>query len=112
LAWAAAIAGRTSGNLGSHQFSMVVALKWRGNLFFEGVRMLKSYEATLENGQIHWLGERPEASVARIIVTVLADEILPGIKRRTAPTSIAGKGRTLGDIVSPIVDEQDWDCLQ
>ncbi len=74
--------------------------------------MLKSYEATLENGQIHWLGERHGVSVARIIVTVLADEVVPGTKRRTAPASIAGKGRTLGDIVSPIVDEQDWDCLK
>jgi hypothetical protein len=92
---------------------MVVALKWGVNLLFEGVlRMLKSYEATLENGQIRWLGERPEVAVARIIVTVLSDEVVPGTKRRTAPASIAGKGRTLGDIVSPIVDEQDWDCLK
>jgi hypothetical protein len=92
---------------------MVVALKWMMNLFFEEVlRMLKSYEATLENDQIRWLGERPEVAVARIIVTVLTDEVAPGIKRRTAPASIAGKGRTIGDIVSPIVDEQDWDCLQ
>jgi hypothetical protein len=28
-------------------------------------------------------------------------------KRRTTSTRIAGKGRTLGDVVSPIVDEQD-----
>jgi hypothetical protein len=90
----------------------VVALKWRANLFFEWVRMLKSYEATLENGQIHWLSERPDVSVARIIVTVLTNEVAPVTKRRTAPASIAGKGRTLGDIVSPIVDEQDWDCLK
>ena len=74
--------------------------------------MLKCFEPTLENDQIHWLGERPEVSMARIIVTVLADEGVPGTKRRTAPASIAGKGRTLGDIVSPIVDEQDWDCLK
>jgi hypothetical protein len=92
---------------------MVVALKWGVNLLFEGVlRMLKSYEATLENGQIRCLGERPKVAVARIIVTVLTDEVAPMTKRRTAPASIAGKGRTLGDIVSPIVDEQDWDCLK
>jgi hypothetical protein len=30
-------------------------------------------------------------------------------KRRTTSTLIAGKGKTLGDIVSPIFDEQD--CL-
>ncbi len=36
----------------------------------------------------------------------------PSGKRRTTSTRIAGKGRTLGDIVSPIVDEQDWECLK
>ena len=74
--------------------------------------MLKSYEAMMENGQIHWLTEQPEVSVARIIVTVLTDDVIPVVKRRIAPPSIAGKGRTLGDIVSPIVDEQDWECLK
>jgi hypothetical protein len=74
--------------------------------------MLKSYEATIENGQINWLTEKPEVSSARIIVTVLVDDV-PVVKhRRVAPPSIAGKGRTLGDIVSPIVDEQDWECLK
>jgi hypothetical protein len=75
--------------------------------------MLKSYEATMENGQINWLTEKPEVSSARVIVTVLVDDVVPVVKRRrVAPPSIAGKGRTLGDIVSPIVDEQDWECLK
>ena len=34
------------------------------------------------------------------------------VKRRFPPASIAGKGKTLGDIVSPVVDEQDWECLK
>jgi hypothetical protein len=34
------------------------------------------------------------------------------VKRRTTSSLIAGKGKTLGDIVSPIVDEQDWECLK
>ena len=33
-------------------------------------------------------------------------------KKRQPPASIAGKGKTLGDIVSPIVDEEDWECLK
>jgi hypothetical protein len=37
---------------------------------------------------------------------------VPEGKRRTTSSLIAGKGRTLGDIVSPIVDEQDWECLK
>jgi hypothetical protein len=36
----------------------------------------------------------------------------PSAKRRTTSPLIAGKGKTLGDIVSPIVDEQDWGCLK
>jgi hypothetical protein len=34
------------------------------------------------------------------------------VKRRFPPASIAGKGKTLGDIASPIVDEEDWECLK
>ena len=35
----------------------------------------------------------------------------PERKRRPHP-AIAGKGRTIGDLVAPVVDEEDWDCLQ
>ncbi len=74
--------------------------------------MLKSYEATYENGQIKWLSEKPEITSAKIIVTIL-EETKPQIKRRRFPIpDMAGKGRTLGDIVSPIVDEEDWECLK
>jgi hypothetical protein len=74
--------------------------------------MLKSYEATYENGQIKWLSEQPKITSARIIVTI-PEETKPQIKRRRFPIpDMAGKGRTLGDIVSPIVDEEDWECLK
>ncbi len=74
--------------------------------------MLKSYEAIYENGHLTWLTEQPEVTSARVIITVL--EETPGVRsvrRRQTPESIAGKGSTLGDIVSPIVDEEDWECL-
>jgi hypothetical protein len=74
--------------------------------------MLRSYEATYENGQVKWLGEQPSVQSARLIVTVLEEKGLPTIKRRFPPASIAGKGKTLGDIVSPVVDEEDWKCLK
>ena len=61
--------------------------------------MLKSYEATLDHGQIKWRGEIPMIESARIIVTIL-DEPIVKTKRRP-PASIAGKGKTVGDIVSP-----------
>jgi hypothetical protein len=69
--------------------------------------MLKIYEATYENGQVTWLGEQPSEQSARLIVTALEEKGLPTIKRRFPPASIAGKGKTLGDIVSPVVDEEE-----
>lgn len=75
--------------------------------------MLKSYEAIYENGQVKWLSEQPEIKTARVIVTVL--EEMPGLepmRQRIPPSSIAGKGSTLGDLISPIVDEEDWECLK
>ena len=73
--------------------------------------MLQSYEATYENGQISWVGDRPSVQSARLIVTVL-EEIPPTVKRRVRPTHLAGQVKILGDIVSPIVDEGDWECLK
>lgn len=72
--------------------------------------MLKSYEAIYENGQVRWLTEQPQVNSARIIVTILEDTNQPP-KRRTPPVSIAGKAKTLGDIISPIIPEEDWECL-
>jgi hypothetical protein len=74
--------------------------------------MLKSYEAIYENGQVKWLEEKPAVQSARLIVTVLEETVLPTPKRRTFPTKLAGKVEILGDIVSPIVDEKDWECLK
>lgn len=33
-------------------------------------------------------------------------------KHRRPHPDIAGKGRTLGDLVNPLVEEADWVCLQ
>jgi hypothetical protein len=46
------------------------------------------------------------------IIEVSAEETELTAKRKSIPASIAGKGKTLGDIVSPIIDEQDWECLK
>jgi hypothetical protein len=73
--------------------------------------MLKTYEAIYENGQIKWLAEQPQVSSARIIVTMLEETKIPS-KSRTSSPIIAGKAKTLGDLISSIVDEQDWECLK
>ncbi len=73
--------------------------------------MLKSYEAILENGQMKWVADQPNVQSARVIVTIL-EETTPRSPRRTAAPAIAGQGKTLGDLVSPIIDEQDWECLK
>jgi hypothetical protein len=72
--------------------------------------MLKSYEAIYENGQVIWLAEQPQVSSARAIVTILSEDT--PIKRRISPVALAGKVKILGDIVSPIVGEEDWECLK
>ena len=51
--------------------------------------MLKSYEAIYKNGEVTWLGEQPQVSSARIIVTVLSEDT--PIKRRIPPVALAGK---------------------
>lgn len=73
--------------------------------------MLKSYEAIYENGEVKWVDDKPAVAVARVIITVLEETKRP-IKRRFPPASLAGQAKTLGDIVSPIVDEEDWECLK
>lgn len=72
--------------------------------------MLKSYEAIYENGQVKWLAEQPAIKTARIIVTIL-EETAP-TQRRTPSVSIAGKAKTIGDLITPIVSEEDWECLK
>ncbi|PSB58004.1 hypothetical protein [Chamaesiphon polymorphus] len=75
--------------------------------------MLKSYEAIYENGEMKWLLDRPSlVHSARVVVTVLEETLLPTTKRRTFPTELAGTVQILGDIVSPIVAEEDWECLK
>ena len=44
---------------------------------------------------------------------IVPDQDIPNKKpKRTTPKHLAGKVEILGDIVSPIVDEEDWECLK
>ena len=72
---------------------------------------LQSYEAIYQNGQMEWLGERPKVKKGKVIVTFLEqreDASVP-IQHNPSP-SIAGKGKILGDIISPIAPIEDWNC--
>lgn len=73
--------------------------------------MLQSYEAIIENGQVQWVKDAPKVSKAHVIVTILSDT-KPQALRRTPSAAIAGKGKTLGDLVGSLVEEQDWECLK
>ncbi|WP_019499483.1 hypothetical protein [Pseudanabaena sp. PCC 6802] len=73
--------------------------------------MLKSYEAVCENGRVKWSEGPPPVLSALAILTVLEETALPIVKRRFPPVAIAGKGKTLGNIVSSIVDEENRECL-
>lgn len=47
------------------------------------------------------------------IIALTVDEAtsIPTKRRRPRPI-IAGKGRTLGDLITPAVDDEDWECLK
>jgi hypothetical protein len=70
------------------------------------------YEAIYENGQITWLTEKPTLTSARIMISIIEEVPSKPPKRRHPSPLIAGKGKTLGDLVSPLVNEQDWECLK
>lgn len=59
--------------------------------------------------------ELPESFVNHrvewIALTMDDGSLAPAKQRRPHP-EIAGKGRTLGDLVTPMVDEGDWECLK
>ena len=45
------------------------------------------------------------------IDSLKSDEIQPKTKRIPS-AAIAGKGNTFGDILCPMVDTEDWECLK
>lgn len=73
--------------------------------------MLKSYQVQIEGNRIQWLGEKPKTEVIPGIIVIPEERAEIPQPKPTTPTHLRGKGRTLGDIVSPIVDEEDWECL-
>jgi hypothetical protein len=59
--------------------------------------------------------ELPESFVNHEVelIALTVDELPPEPLRKRRPhPAIAGKGQTLGDLIAPIVDEGEWDCLR
>lgn len=72
---------------------------------------LQSYEAIYDHGQMKWLGDHPQVEQALVIVTVLSDKGFAQTAMRHQPSArIAGKGKILGDILSPVAPIEDWNC--
>lgn len=57
-------------------------------------------------------GVSMEAEARAILHEALREQPPTAEVRRKPPESIAGKGKTLGDLVGPMVDESDWECLR
>lgn len=74
---------------------------------------LQSYEAIYDHGQMKWLGDEPQVEKARVIVTILSglSAIATSVKQQPS-TRIAGKGKIIGDIISPAAPIEDWNCAK
>jgi plasmid stability protein len=57
-------------------------------------------------------GVSMEAEARAILHAALREQPQTSPVRRSPPKSAARKGKTLGDLVSPLVDETDWECLK
>jgi len=58
--------------------------------------------------------ELPESFVNHRVelIALTVDDAPLGPKQRRPHPDIAGKGRTLGDLIEPAVAEADWECLK
>ncbi len=57
------------------------------------------------------LENHPIISISPDVLVENVPNVVPH-KRRIPPASMASKVKIFGDIVSPIVDEEDWQCLK
>ena len=77
--------------------------------------MMHAEKALLETdsqGRLKGLPMLPPNRRIEAVFLIMDDpEPAPSLKRCPAST-IAGKGKTLGDLIAPIVPEEDWDCLK
>jgi len=73
----------------------------------------QTYEALYADGVLSWVGGQHPIGPVRLKVTVMEPTTETGvgaIKRFPSPL-IAGRGKTIGDLIEPLVREQEWECL-
>jgi len=72
------------------------------------------FESKIHNGIIHLPSEcrQWEKKTVRVIILEKENATTTNKPRRTPHPAIAGKGKTIGDLIAPIVDERDWECLK
>ena len=71
---------------------------------------IRSHLQQWSNGMV---GETPNVKKAKVIVTILEKrDNPPGRSKREPSFNIAGKGRILGDIISPAASVEDWNCAK
>lgn len=74
---------------------------------------LQSYEAIYDHGQMTWQGDAPQVEKARVIVTILATlRDSTATSKHNPSVRIAGKGKIIGDIISPATPIEDWNCAK
>lgn len=66
---------------------------------------------TDDQGNLIGTPQLPPNTRLEVIFLVLEEQPKSPTTRRPHPT-IAGKAQTLGDLVTPIVDGSDWECLR
>lgn len=64
---------------------------------------------TNQDGQIIGLPKLPPNAQLEAIFLVLNQ--IPKKQKRVPSAKIAGKGKIMGDIISPVVETDDWDAL-
>ena len=60
-----------------------------------------------------WLGDKPLFEEARVIVTILSGLSDVATTAKHQPSArIAGKGKIIGDIITPVAPIEDWNCAK
>ncbi|MBF0179128.1 MAG: hypothetical protein HQM03_03765 [Magnetococcales bacterium] len=75
--------------------------------------MLKSYEAIVDQGKIEWLSGPPPGERFRVVVVVEQPGRgiqTPPKKKRFPPPELKGSVRYLGDLLEPVISEEEWEA--